>query len=382
MKIGIDARILQNQLRGQGQYAYYLIANLLKIDTVNEYILFYNGLMGGKFAFSGSIPNLRQIWCHVPGRLLRPLWDKISFPRAEHLLGKIDVFHNTINFNFTHYTPIPANAPMVATFHGMADPRTIWQQYDQKQLDGWFNKIAVQARFVIVVSDSVRDDLLKRVSIPQERVKVIHCGVSDDFKPVMDRGILDPVLEKYGLMNKRYLLYVGAAEENKNLARLVDAFGMICNRPGMEDVWLALVGNKDGDYIRLEKKITLAGLSGRVFCPGYISHQDLPCIYSGAAAFVLPTLHEWFGIPLVEAMKCGIPVAASNTRGVPEVVGDAAVLFNPADTADMAQALETVLSSEGIRQSLNRRGIQRAGLFSWDKAARKTLQVYTEAALR
>ena len=125
MIVGIDARILQGQLRGQGQYVQYLVKHLLQKETVDRYVLFYNGFRRKPFFF-GPQPRLRQVWSRVPGRMLWHSWERLGWPSAESFIGRVDVFHNTINFNFTHYAPVPCRCPMVVTFHGMTrDPAAV-----------------------------------------------------------------------------------------------------------------------------------------------------------------------------------------------------------------------------------------------------------------
>ncbi len=257
MKIGIDARVLQEPRRGQGQYVYYLIKELLGLDDENEYILFYNGLKTGLFVFDESTPRLRQIWCNMPGTVLRQTWSRFRFPLVEYLIGDVDIFHNPSNFSFTHYAPIPSRAKMAATFNGMADPAAIWEKYDRNKLDAWFREIARTASIIVAVSEMVKKDLLRRVYVPEEKIRVIHYGVSEEFRPISDTKALDAVLSKYSLAGKRYLLYVGAAEPNKNLNRLIDLFCAISKKAGIESLHLALAGKIDNFYRALINKTVI-----------------------------------------------------------------------------------------------------------------------------
>jgi len=380
MKIGIDARVLQGVRRGQGQYVYYLVKNLIEIDKKNEYFLFYNGFNKKEFVFEENAPNLRQVWCRIPGTVLGLSWPAVSFPPVELFTGSTDVFHNTINFNFTHYTPIPCRGKMVATFHGMTDPADIWGKYDLKRINRWFNIIAERASKIIVVSKSVKEDLLSRIDIPQEKIKVVYCGVGEEFKPENEKSSVDAVLSKYGLSGKRYILYVGAAEKNKNIKGLLEAFLKIRNNSRFKDVYLVLAGKIDPDYRKLIEYSKTLGIEQKVIFTDYIEHSDLPMVYNGAEVFILPTFNEWFGIPLLEAMSCGVPVAASNCRGIPEVVGDAGILFNPHNIEEMSKVLSGVLENKPLQLELKEKGFKRARDFSWKKTAENTLEVYLEAA--
>ncbi len=378
MKIGIDARVLQEPRRGQGQYVYYLIKELLGLDDGNKYILFYNSLKTGGFAFGESAPRLKQVWCNMPGTVLRQTWSKFRFPPVEYLIGGVDIFHNPVNFSFTHYAPIPSRAKMVATFNGMADPATIWEKYDRNKLDAWFREIAGRASIIIAVSEMVKKDLLRRVYVPEEKIRVIHHGVNEEFRPISDTKTIDATLSKYSLAGKRYLLYVGAAEPNKNLTALIDIFCNLSKKAGMEDLYLALAGKIDNFYRALIGKTGALGMERKVIFTDYVSHDDLPFIYNGAEAFVLPTLNEWFGIPVLEALACGTPVIVSKNTGAIEAVGDAVMLFDPLNAKEMADSIGAVLSDKSLRVSLRAKALERVKGLSWKETARRTLAVYEE----
>lgn len=380
LRIGIDARILQLERRGQGQYVYYLIKTLAKTDHGNAYSVFYNAGKRGEFAFKDLPANFSQKWVRVPGRILKPLWQHFDFPKVESFLGRQDIFHHTFNFNFTYFTPVPSKAKMVVTFNGMADPSTIWKSYDIRPINRWFEVIAQKAAKIIVVSESVRQDLLKRVKVADEKLEVIYYGVSDYFTPDIDSAFCEGVLERYGLNGKQYILYVGAADKNKNLSGLLRAFNLLRAKDGFSDIYLVMAGKIDELYRQLIAEAAQLDLRERVIFPGYIGHEQLPCIYHSASLFVLPTFHEWFGIPLIEAMACGTPVAAARSCGIPEVVGDAAVLFDPQDLQAMADCLTRLLTDAKLRENLREKGIQRAQEFTWQKTAEKTLAVYRKAA--
>ncbi len=382
MVIGIDARVLQGQLRGQGQYVKYLVRDLLQADAQDRYVLFYNGFRRQPFFFAGQ-ERLRQAWSRVPGRLLWNSWENFSLPAVERLIGKVDVFHNTVNFNFTHYTPVPCRCPMVVTFHGMTqDPKAVWQGsgYDFAKLQRWYRIIAARADRIIAVSHVARRTLLERTGIGEEKVRVIPCGVGEGFAPVPDGAARDAVLERYGLKGKRYILYVGTAEPNKNVAGMIEAFALLQKQPRHNDLYLALAGNPDENYRRILRRAEDSGLSRRLVMTGYVGHEELPSVYSAAALFVLPTFDEWFGIPLLEAMACGVPIAASWGGAVKEVAADAAALFDPGKPGQMADVVESLLNDSAACRSLVHKGLLRSRAFSWKNIAEQTLAVYREAA--
>jgi glycosyltransferase involved in cell wall biosynthesis len=267
---------------------------------------------------------------------------------------------------------------MVATFNGMSDPSTIWDRYDPGKIDAWFSDVAKSASMVIAVSGMVKKDLLRRVYVPEERIRIIPYGVSEEFRPINDKQAVNAVLSKYRVAGKRYLLYAGGAEPNKNLSALIDAFSALSKNAGAADLYLVLAGKIDHFYCRLITKAETLGIAQKVIFTDYIAHDDLPFIYNGAEAFVLPTLLEWFGIPVLEAMACGIPVIASKNTGAIEAVGSSLVTFDPADAKEMADSISAVLHDRGLRLSLREKGLERVKGLSWKDTARKTFAVYSE----
>ncbi len=382
MRIGIDARILQETLRGQGQYTHYLIKYLARRAPENEYIVFFNGLRRGKI-FSSDLPsNVRQVWCHVPGTLLKPCWEIFRRPPVESFIGKVDVFHSPFNYTFVHHTPLPSVAPRVVTFNGMAHPSTIWDHYDERRINAWFREIARTSSRIICVSEMVRKDLESRVAVPSDVVRVVHYGVSDMFKPIDDTDARARVLARYGLGGKRFILYVGAAEKNKNLTGLLEAFALYRKKNNADALYLVLAGSIDAVYQRLIKEVSATEISRHVLFPGFIGHDDLPAVYSAAAVFVLPTFSEWFGIPILEALACGTATVASEHCGALEAVGDAVITFDPTHPEEIAQALSRILQDPGLRALLREKGMARARACSWEQTADKTLAVYRQACAR
>jgi len=382
MRIGIDARVLQNELRGQGQYAYYLIKHLLEAHPEHEYVLFYNGLKKGQFAFAENTPRLKQVWCRFPGRLLAGSWEKLSFPPVEYFLGDLDVFHNTINYNLTHYSPIPARGKMVVTFHGMAQPQMLWVDYSVDKIRQWLQRVGGTAHKIIAVSELARKDLLERISLPRDRVAVVHLGVDDKFLRIPDEKQIEPVLSRFGLSGKRFVLYIGSAEANKNLTRLLDAYKIVLQDKGLGEHYLVLVGSIDANYQALMREAQKTGISERVIFTDYISHQYLPALYNGAEAFVLPTLYEWFGMPVLEALACGIPVACSRNTGALEVVGERVVSFDPFQSEEIARSIRVLLTDKDLTAQARQNCSRLTRDLSWKKTAEKTLAIYQEVSLK
>jgi glycosyltransferase involved in cell wall biosynthesis len=189
---------------------------------------------------------------------------------------------------------------------------------------------------------------------------------------VHDAARLAAARERYGIAAP-YVIYVGTLQPRKNLMVLLDAFTSLVGEG--RDLHLAIVGKKGWLYEPLFARVRELGLEERVHFPGYVPQSDLPALLSGARLFVLPSLYEGFGLPILEAMACGTPVVCSAVASLPEVAGDAAILVNPQDTAQLTQALARVLDDDALRQQLVRKGLDRVAHFSWERCARQTLEV-------
>ena len=367
MRIGIDARVLQGERRGQWRYAYCLIDALLKADTRNSYVLFYHGFRRQPFVFEPRV-NLEQVWCRVPGQLVKPFWEACPWPPVELLLGhRLGVFHNLLNFNRVYFTPVPSACPMVATYHGVADPKTLFDSfgYTLKETKRWLNRLAAGASTVIAISELVRNNLLEYVSFPGEKIRVVYSGVEDRFLLPAAAG---PGLARFGLEGKRFFFYVGGMEKNKNLERLLRAFSSL-DRP---DTWLAIAGEISGPR---KKELERMG-NTRVIFTGRISDDELVAFYRECLAFVLPTIYEGFGLPVLEAMACGAPVIVSKNTGIAEKVGEFVLQFDPLDTQQLRACLKRICEDEPLRQSMKQRGQGKAAEFTWEKTARQVIAVY------
>ena len=234
-----------------------------------------------------------------------------------------------------------------------------------------------QASSIVTVSESARRDLLRLHGVAADRVSVVHEAASPAFHPIDDRAQLERVRALYKLP-PRFVLYVGAIEPRKNLARLVDAFAQARAR-GMQQ-HLVCVGPYGWSSRDLSGRIARLGLNGFVHFTGYARFEDLPAIYNLGDFFVFPSLYEGFGLPVVEAMASGIPVITSSTSSLGEIAGDAAATIDPTNTDALADAIVRLADDADLRRDLAQRGLRRAQLFSWTQTAKEMLAVYHRAA--
>ena len=233
-------------------------------------------------------------------------------------------------------------------------------------------RLARRVRQVLTVSEYSKDRIADICQVPPEKIHVVYNGVDSRFRPATAEEIA-AAREKFALPDN-YVLCVGSLEPRKNLPRLLEAWQQVSHQQTHSK--LVLVGTTAAIFASAK----LEAPPENVIFTGYVPDELLPALYSGAAAFVYPSLYEGFGLTVLEAMACGTPVICSSTTSLPEVAGDAAILIDPNDVAAIGQAIQNLLTDESLRSSLRARGLARAGQFTWDRAAADTWQVLASAA--
>ena len=257
--------------------------------------------------------------------------------------------------------------PFIITVHDLA--RFIFREEGgnfKERMGLLFDRMGIKrASFIIAVSENTKRDMVRLWGIPEERIEVIYNGIDRDvFKPC-------------GKDSSPYILYVGSERPRKNLPRLLEAFREVKRfYPELKLVKVGREGRSPRFREMTVRKIRELGLEGDVIFTGDVDDGRLAKLYSEALLLVYPSLYEGFGLPPLEAMACGCPVCASNSSSIPEVVGDAGILFDPYSVEDMTRAILKVLSDNSLRRSLIERGFERASLFTWERTAEKTLELY------
>jgi len=231
-----------------------------------------------------------------------------------------------------------------------------------------------KAARIIAVSQATKNDLVQHLGVSDDQVSVVHCGVDHSlFHPVSERMYGDP-----------YILFVGSEHPRKNFAAVVKAFALLKLErkfKGLKLVKVSPAGGREGEFRRRTMMLIDAlDLHRDVVFTDFVPAANLPAFYCGAQVYVLPSLYEGFGLPVLEAMACGCPVITSNISSLPEVTGDAAVKVAPQDVDGLAQAISRVLEDSQLRKDLIEKGLKRASEFSWQKMARETQAVYEQVA--
>jgi len=245
-------------------------------------------------------------------------------------------------------------------------------------LKNWTNYSVKKAAKVITISQASKADIMKAYGIRNEKIEVIYPGIDADlFNDRQETAEKTRLRLKYGL-DSDYLLYIGTLQPRKNLKKLFKALELTVKTK--KDLKLVITGKKGWLYQDLFEKREAKKLKGKLIFTGFVPDSDLPSLYRQAKALVLPSLYEGFGIPAVEAMACGIPVAVSDISSLPEIVGGAALLFDPYDAAQISQAINSACYNEKVRQRLIASGKKRAAFFSWQKSGWRLLDTLIKTA--
>jgi glycosyltransferase involved in cell wall biosynthesis len=293
---------------------------------------------------------------------------------VEKFVGASDLFHCT---NFSTYSQ--KRGKKILTVHDVSF--FLFPEYHplmrRLTFKAFFPRSLDQADHIITDSNSTKRDLVDYFHVPAEKITTIHLGVDETFVPVSEREAA-PILSKHGIRFGKYLLYVGTVEPRKNLPRLIQAYNLF-RANASQSLPLVLVGASGWLNQDLFREIDKSRWESEIKLLGYVAKTDLSALYSGAAAFVYPSIYEGFGLPPLEAMACGAPVITANNSSLPEVVGDAAILVDAYDVDAIARAMLQVASDPTMRENLKERGLARAKCFSWRRTAEQTLAVYERA---
>lgn len=230
------------------------------------------------------------------------------------------------------------------------------------------------ARTIITISKETKADLIRHLRIDPGRIVVIPLGVDSHFRPCSHEVVSR--VRKILSLPEKYVLYLGTNNPHKNLEGLIKAFAQIAENPCHSEVKLVIAGSWDDRYPQSKRVAEELGVKDRVLFLGLVEEADLPALYRGATLFAFPSLCEGFGLPVLEAMACGTPVACSNIPSLSELVGEAAILVNPLDLEDLASAMDQVLKDGTKQQGMREKGLQQANCYTWERTARETLAVY------
>jgi glycosyltransferase involved in cell wall biosynthesis len=368
-RIGVDARFYGPLGKGLGRYTQEIVDNIIKLDRENKYVIFLRKENFNSFECDGL--RIKKVladikWYGLAEQLIMPY-----YIRREHL----DLMH------FPHFNvPIFCPVKYIVTIHDLIlikfptlRATTLGPViYKIKNLAYRFviSSAIARAKKVLAVSEYTKKAIIEQFKISPEKVVVTYEGVTE-LSGANEPSDVNAVLNKYKI-SQPYLLYVGNAYPHKNLEGLIKVFSEI--NKNFSSLKLILVGKEDYFYGRLKQYAK--NFSDNIIFPGYVPDGELKALYAAAVLYVFPSFYEGFGLPPLEAMAHGLTVVSSDKTCLPEILGDAALYFDPDDEADIKNKIEKALADEKLCENLRNRGYEQAKKYSWNRCASQTLAVY------
>ncbi|MCK9291195.1 MAG: glycosyltransferase family 1 protein [Bacteroidales bacterium] len=377
MKIGIEGqRLFRVKKHGMDMVALELIRNLQKIDRENEYFIF----VAPDEDRSCLQPTDNFHIIELKGGFY-PTWEQFALPKAAKKYG-CDLLHCTSNT-----APINGDIPLIITLHDIIylegislfkKGGTWYQKFGNMYRRYVVPKVVNKSQRIITVSHFEKNRIREFFGFPAEdkRLVAIYNGVSEHFRSVKDTQELTRVKDKYRLPDT-YAFFLGNTDPKKNTLGVLRAFSDYL-KEGNKPFTLVMLDYERSALETLLREIGDKELINHIHLTGYVVNTDLPSIYSQAELFLYPSLRESFGIPMLEAMKCGTPVITSNTSSMPEVSGDAALIIDPFRPEEIKQAMSRLMSDQALRSELIEKGFIQAEKFSWMNMAQQVLNLYQE----
>ena len=376
MKIAINALSVQGG--GGLTFLKNLLDHLLLIDKKNEYLIFATEEKVEALEIHDHHPNVRTLIYPSRGWVARGMWEQILLPwvlRRE----RVDILYAPGNqgpalFHCPFVVFIQNVDPLIRGFKGYP-LRFLFKREMSRLL---MRASVWRARKIIAVSEYTRHLTNLAFGYPLEKIVVVYHGSPEDDAMLPDEGASPPASPK---LSKPYLLAVSTIKENKNYENLLEAFAIVCSEIS-QPVKLLIAGEIEDKacFLRIKSHVERNRLSSRVDFLGKVEGAALRALYAGSEGLVFPSKIESFGLPPLEAMAYGVPVAASRVEPIVEICDDAVLYFNPDDPEEMAEAMVKIMRNAELRKTLVERGLLRAKLFSWERTARRTLELLHEAA--
>jgi glycosyltransferase involved in cell wall biosynthesis len=367
MQVGLLSDLLYYRLAaGSTRYATQLAHHLARSESVDLRLFSLCSTEDIQHAArEKGVPIAESVRDIAPRQLRYVLWHAVGMAGgARRILDTVDVVHTP-----TFLVPPRRKTPLVVTVLDLSV--VLFPNHHGR----WWRTLAAaglrravrEADALIAISKHTADDLVRVTGVDARRIHVIPLAADSRFAPVVDSS----VPPRYGI-EYPYLLYVGTLEPRKNLDVLLHAFARL-DHP---DLQLVLAGPKGWMFEEIFALVDRLGLTSRVVFPGFVADADLPALMNSAAAFVYPSEYEGFGLPVLEAMSCGVPVVTTNVSSLPEVTGNAALLVPPRDVDALCRVLRCLLTEQHLRDEMREKGLERASAFSWVRTAQATAEVY------
>lgn len=373
--IGLNAHLLSTSQSYRGAGISWYITQLLKHVAQAAPDFCYSAFLSDP-AFQAPGLTLRRSHWPTQRPLVRIVWEQLIQPLVLRRAG-IDLLHA-----LAFVAPLAAPCPFVVTVYDLSFLRypEAFRPFNRWYLRTFTRHSVKRARAVIAISESTRQDVIKLLGAPPERVHTIYCGVDEYFHP-LPAAEVTAFRAAQGLPDQ-FVLFLGTLEPRKNVDGLIRAYAQWRTQEPHAPL-LIIAGGKGWYYRHIFSLVESLNLTTSVRFADYVPQSELPLWYNAASFFVYPSHFEGFGLPVLEAMACGVPVITSTTSALPEVAGadGTAVLVNPADVTALAQAMQQMMTDPDWRTGIAERGLTRAASFRWEKTARETVEVYRKVIL-
>lgn len=368
MIIGIDGNEANVLTRvGIGEYAYQLLQQFYFLKeqgkTKSTFVIYLKDMP------LSHLPPEREGWSY---KIIGPrkFWTRVSLPIHLYLdAPKPDIF-----FSPSHYGPFLSPCKTAISIMDLSYIHfpELFAKKDLYQLKNWTARSASKANHIFTISNASKNDIMKEYKIASNDITVTHLGIKEAF--VVDKEKMKDILEKFAIKGD-YILFVGTIQPRKNITRLIEAFAKVLKSDGNENLTLVIVGKKGWLYEKILEAPSTYHVLEHVKFLDFVSDEDLPVLYEQATCYVLPSLYEGFGLPVLEAMKYGCPVITSNVSSLPEAGGDAALYVDPYNPDDIAEKILYLINHPKIRKEMITKGFEHIKQFSWEKTAKETLEV-------
>jgi glycosyltransferase involved in cell wall biosynthesis len=375
MRIGIEAqRIFREQKHGMERVVIELIKHLQKIDTKNEYFIFVKPGIDSKVIPSTPNFNIVEISSNT-----YPIWEQIQLPKYVKKY-KCDILHCT-----SSTAPIFINIPIIITIHDIIflEENFIKQFFNKASLlqkaGNIYRRIMVpiiikKEKYLITISNYEKENIKDHFNLKNKTFKVVHNGVSDVFNNKVCEN--KNVLKKLNI-NNRYLLHLANKDPRKNTDRVLLAFSKYISNSKNEEN-LVLIGITETELIKKLKNLKIKNLFNKIIAINHVTDEELSSLYKLADIFLFPSLREGFGLPIIEAMACGVPLITSNTSAIPEIAESSALLINPLSVNEICEGIVAIQENPKLKETLIHKGLKRSKEFSWEKMTSKIHELYEE----
>jgi len=381
MKIAIDIRALQDKIHsGVQEYLLCLLEEIFKIDQESEYLLFSSGkdrlTHDDIKKIYKKYPNVKNKHLNYPNKILAICWSFLNWPNIDKFLEEPDIFFAP-NINIL---PRHILKKTIITFHDLSFKRFPEFFSYKSRLWHWFIRpefLAKESKKIFSVSISTKQDIEYFYNIKKDKVTVISLGKTEELKPIKKYSkTLEKITHKYNLPSN-FILYLGTLEPRKNIVAIIKAYGLLRNCNHKFDKYkLVLAGPKGWLFRKIFHEIQKSNYKKDIFFLGPIDRSERIYLYNFAKIFVYPSFFEGFGLPLLEAMSCGLPIITSNRSSLSSVIGEGGIMVDPYRFSEITWAIELLLSDPILRNELGKKAIKIAQNFSWENCAQETIKLF------